>query len=192
MTMTTDPSPEPRTDSRSALPRGFRAWRRLHIVNRDEFFSLIFLSPKHNIQSWSWSRRSSRGATRQGACPGGQARPPPSWTGGGPLTWILLPVFLVFSKNMFRRVSGHSENFLFLHINNTMVILLKTASVQVSSIQIMQVRVQNKGKSVWKSIYVGDVTTPPSLNFCLSSSNSVDKLKVKNKNFYKFYLLLLL
>ena len=31
-----------------------------------------------------------------------------------------------------------------------MEILLKTVSVQVSSIQIMQVRVQNKGKSVWK------------------------------------------
>ena len=36
------PSPEPRTDSRSALPRGFRAWRRLRIVKRDESFSLIF------------------------------------------------------------------------------------------------------------------------------------------------------
>ena len=36
--------------------------------------------------------------------------------------------------------------------------LLKTASVRVSSIQIMQVRVQNKGKSVWKSRYVGDVS----------------------------------
>ena len=43
--------------------------------------------------------------------------------------------------------------------NNTMAILLKTASVRVSSIQIIQVRVQNKGKSVWKSIYVGDVST---------------------------------
>ena len=39
-----------------------------------------------------------------------------------------------------------------------MVILLKTASVRVSFIQIMQVRVQNKGKSVWKSRYVGDVS----------------------------------
>ena len=36
------PSPEPRTDSRSALPRGFRAWRRLCIVKHDDFFSLIF------------------------------------------------------------------------------------------------------------------------------------------------------
>ena len=36
------PSPEPRTDSRSALPRGFRAWRRLRIVKRDDFFSPIF------------------------------------------------------------------------------------------------------------------------------------------------------
>ena len=39
-----------------------------------------------------------------------------------------------------------------------MAILLKIASVRVSSIQIMQVRVQNKGKSVWKSRYVGDVS----------------------------------
>ena len=33
---------EPRTDSRSALPRGFRAWRRLRVVKRDDFFSLSF------------------------------------------------------------------------------------------------------------------------------------------------------
>ena len=39
-----------------------------------------------------------------------------------------------------------------------MAILLKTASLWVSSIQIMQVRVQNKGKSVWKSRYIGDVS----------------------------------
>ena len=39
-----------------------------------------------------------------------------------------------------------------------MAILLKTALVRVSSIQIMQVRVQNKGKSVWKSRYDGDVS----------------------------------
>ena len=73
-----------------------------------------------------------------------------------------------------------------------MVILLKTASVQVSSIQIIQVRVQNKGKSVWKSRYDGDVSTPPRLTHCLFSSNSVDKLKVIKKNFYKLCLLLLL
>ena len=39
-----------------------------------------------------------------------------------------------------------------------MAILLKTASVRVSSIQIIQVRVQNKGKSVWKSRYDRDVS----------------------------------
>ena len=39
-----------------------------------------------------------------------------------------------------------------------MAVLLKIAAVRVSSIQIMQVRVQNKGKSVWKSRYVGDVS----------------------------------
>ena len=36
------PSSEPRTNSRSAIPREIRAWRRLHIVKRDESFSLIF------------------------------------------------------------------------------------------------------------------------------------------------------
>ena len=66
-----------------------------------------------------------------------------------------------------------------------MVVLQKTMSVRVSFIQIMQVRVQNKGKSVWKSRYDEDVSIPPSLNLCLSSSNSVDKLKVIKKNFYK-------
>ena len=70
--------------------------------------------------------------------------------------------------------------------------MLKTASVRVSSIQIMQIRVQNKGKRVWKSRYDGDVSTPPSLTHCLSSINSVDKLKVTKKNFYKLCLILLL
>ena len=73
-----------------------------------------------------------------------------------------------------------------------MAVLLKTTSVRVSSIQIMQVRLQNKGKSVWKSRYDGDVSTPPSLNPCLSSSNLIDKLKVTKKNFHKLCLILLL
>ena len=50
--------------------------------------------------------------------------------------------------------------FLFLHKNDTMAVLLKTASVRASSIQIMQIRVQNKGKSVWKSRYDGDGLKP--------------------------------
>ena len=39
-----------------------------------------------------------------------------------------------------------------------MAILLKTTLVRVSSIQIMQIRVQNKGKRVWKSRYDEDVS----------------------------------
>ena len=46
----------------------------------------------------------------------------------------------------------------FCTINNIMAVLLKTMLVRVSFIQIMQVRVQNKGKSVWKTRYVGDVS----------------------------------
>ena len=50
-----------------------------------------------------------------------------------------------------------------------MAVLLKTASVQVSSIQIMQVIVQNKVKSVWKSRYDGDVSMPQKASPLLSS-----------------------
>ena len=168
-----------------SLPREIRAWRRLRIVKCDESFSLIFFSPNTNILSWSWGRWSSRGPTREGA------RPPPSWTGCGPPGLdSFASIFYIFWKVpswIFRSF----RELLFLQKNNTMAILLKTASVRVSSIQIMQVRVQNKGKSVWKSRYDGDVSTPPSSNLCLSSSNSVDKPKVI-KNFYKLCLLLLL
>ena len=100
-------------------------------------------------------------------------------------------IFYIF-QNLSPWIFKSFRELLFLHINNTMAILLKTTSVRVSSIQMMQVRVQNKGKSVWKSRYDEDVSTPPSLNLCLSSSNSVDKLKVIKKNFYKLCLLLLL
>ena len=115
----------------------------------------------------------------------------PCGQGGLPSVDSFTSIFYYFQKYSLWSFRSFRE-LLFLHKNNTMAIVLKTAPVRVSSIQIMQVRVQNKGKSVWKSRYVWDVSTPPSLNLCLSSSNSVDKLKVIKKNFYKLCLLLLL
>ena len=105
------PSPEPRTDSRSALPRGFRAWRRLRIVKRDEFFSLIF-SPQNTIYGVGVGEAPG-GPRGRGRALGGQAHPPPSWTGGGPPSLHLLQGFFIISKKLFREVSGHSENFCF-------------------------------------------------------------------------------
>ena len=55
-----------------------------------------------------------------------------------------------------------------------MAILLKTASARVSSIQIMQVTVQNKGKSVWKSRYDGDVSAH-------NTSDKSKKMSARNK-----------
>ena len=52
-----------------------------------------------------------------------------------------------------------------------MAILLKTASVWVSSIQIMHVRVQNKGKSVWIGRYDGDVSV--SLVHCVHKKGGI-------------------
>ena len=50
--------------------------------------------------------------------------------------------------------------------------MLKTASVWVSSIQIMQVRVQNKGKRVWKSTYDGDVSAYEKQHMKICSKNN--------------------
>mgnify|MGYP005828673587 CR=1 FL=1 len=99
------PSPEPRTDSRSVLPRGFRAWRWLRIVKRDDFFSLIF-SPRKPIYGFGVGVGGPPGGPRgRGHTLGGQAHPrgagtpPPSWTGGGPPGLHLLQVFFyIFQK----------------------------------------------------------------------------------------------
>ena len=105
---------EPQMDSRSALPREIRAWRRLRIVKRDETFSLIFFSTKANIWSWSWGRWMSRGPTRQGVCPRGA--PPPSWTGCGPPDVDSFASIFINSKKLLRGFLGHSENFYFCTI----------------------------------------------------------------------------
>ena len=186
------PSRDPRTDSRSALPREIGAWWRLRIVKRDESFFFYFSLHESKYMELELRSVDVQGAHEAGGAPRGAGAPPPS---RGP--WDCPPVdfcssiFYIFQKNSPSIFIAFRE-LLFLHKNNTMEILLKTSSDRVSSIQIMQVRVQNKGKSVWKSRYDEDVSTPPSLNFCLSSSNSVDKLKVIKKNFYRLYLLLLL
>ena len=103
------PSPEPRTDSRSSLLGGFRAWRWLCIVKRDESFSLIFFLPETRYIELELESEE----LQEGHEVGGQARPPPSWTGGGPPGLHLLQVFFLFSKKWLREVSGHSENVCF-------------------------------------------------------------------------------
>ena len=124
------PSPEPQTDSRSALPRKNRAWRRLRLVDHDNSFSLIFSGIM-----WFYSIRGVvSGATRwvqptwarqeRGARPGGLCPPRcPSLAGLG-------------SRNSYYWYKKSSQSFvpfrelLFLHKNNTMVVLLKTTSVR--------------------------------------------------------------
>ena len=99
------PSPEPRTDSRSALPREIRAWRRLRIIKRDESFSLIFSLPERE-----YIELELRSVEHQGAHEAGGA-PPPSWC--GPPGLDSFASIFIYSKNILREVSGHSENFYF-------------------------------------------------------------------------------
>ena len=104
------PSPEPRTDSRSALPREIRAWRRLRIVKRDEPFSPIFF-----LHEKEYMELELRSVEHQGAHETGGRAPHPRGQGVGPLVLILSPVFFIFSKSYLCGFSGHSENFCFLH-----------------------------------------------------------------------------
>ena len=122
--------------------------------------SLRFFSPRTWIYRVGVEVGGASGGPRgRGLAPGGWARTPPSWKGcGAPSVDSFASIFYIFQKYSPWSFRSFRE-LLFLHKNNTMAILLKTTSVRVSSIQIMQVRVQNKGKSVWKSRYDGDVST---------------------------------
>ena len=125
------------------------------------------------------------GATRWGQ---------PTWAcleGGAPW-WVVPPrgpsLVGLGSRNshLFHKKSSQSfvpfRELLFLHKNNTMVVLLKTTSVRVSFIQIMQIRVPNKSKSVWKSRYGGHVSVPPP-QVTLGSRNSLYLYKISSQSF---------
>ena len=103
------PSPEPRTDSRSALPRGFRAWRQLRIVKRNDFFSLIFSLRKQIYRVGVGVGGHPGGPRGRGSALGGA----PSLKGCGPPGLHLLRGFFIIFSKMFRGVSGHSDNISF-------------------------------------------------------------------------------
>ena len=63
------PSPEPRTDSRSALPREIRAWRWLHIVKPDETCSLIFFLSESKYMELELALEGQQGAHEIGGAP---------------------------------------------------------------------------------------------------------------------------
>ena len=86
------PSPEPRTDSRSALPREIRAWWRLRIVKRDDFFSPIFSPRKQLYRVGVGVGRSPGGPRGRGRALGGHPRE----KGVGPLVFIFGEDFLLF------------------------------------------------------------------------------------------------
>ena len=78
------PSPEPRTNSGSALPREIRAWRRLRIVKRDETFSLIFFLRETEYMELELRSVEVQGAHEIGGRALGGGAPPVSWTACGP------------------------------------------------------------------------------------------------------------
>ena len=63
------PSPEPRMDSKSALPREIRAWWRLRLVKRDETFSLIFFLPESEYMELELRLVEVQGTHKAGCAP---------------------------------------------------------------------------------------------------------------------------
>ena len=184
------PSPEANSASRLALPRKNRGWRRLRDGKlRKNFWSGVSASGvkirgKVGHQGvWDPPRRPP------GAAQGGRAHRAP----GHPLAplwphfWLLVPsgawIFCDFSWIFLRYLKIRFP----AHNKTIQAALLKTASVRVSLVQIMQEWGQNNIKSVWKSRYVWDVSTPPSLAYCLSSSNSVQRTGRDKENFDKLF-----
>ena len=102
------PSPEPRTDSRSALPRGFRAWRRLCIIKRDDSFSFIFF-----LFETKYIELELRSEELQGAHEVGGMPPTLVDRWWAPWSSSFARIFFIISEKLFREVSGHSENFCF-------------------------------------------------------------------------------
>ena len=100
MTTATNPPLEPRTDSKSALPREIRAWRRLRIIKCDDFFSPNFSLPESQYMELELRSVENQGAHETGGRAQGEgARPPPSWTGCGPPGLdSLASIFYIFQK----------------------------------------------------------------------------------------------
>ena len=94
------PSPKPRTDSRLALPGGFRAWRRLRIIKHDDFFSLFF-SHRNSIYGGGVGVRDATGGSRgRGRALGGRRAPHPRGKVVGPLAFIFGRYFSYFLKSV--------------------------------------------------------------------------------------------
>ena len=106
-------TPEPQTDSRSALPRKNGAWLRLHLVKHDNSFSLnFFLEICDFIASGLRSAGPPGGynppgrARRGGRALVGCAHP------GAPLRWVLAPEILIIGIKNPRKVSSISRTFI--------------------------------------------------------------------------------
>ena len=87
------PSLEPRTDSGSALPSEFGAWRRLRIVKRNESLSLIFF-----LREREYMELELRSVELQGAHEAGGAPPTLVARVWAPWTWVFASIFYYFQK----------------------------------------------------------------------------------------------
>ena len=153
----------------------------------DVFREIWSNPPRYLGQGQYIVQRGASGGDRGGHATLGRG-PTPSraqlWRGC--LVWPLrLPFWLRGSSGEIWRSQLFSEFFSKVDFSaqkeDTRAILLKTALVHVSCIQIIQVRGKTTAKVFGKVDTFWTYQLPPSLAYCLSSSNSVDKLNAIKK-----------
>jgi hypothetical protein len=126
----------------------------LYHKTRWNFFSYFFLRESEFI-ALELGQTAACGPHKASESALGGACPVALWaTGGSSSVDSCASTFYLFHKKSPKSFVQFRELW-FLHKNNTMVVLLKTALVRISFIWI---RVQNKSNSVWKSRYDGDVS----------------------------------
>ena len=99
------PAEQLRQSPRLVPPRFHLVAAEFHPVS---LFMIFFLDVRLHIAK-DGHRRATRWGTRQGARPGGRARPHPHGQGVAPLRNFLRSVFFIYFENDFREVSGLLE-----------------------------------------------------------------------------------
>jgi hypothetical protein len=124
-------------------------------------------------------RRRGRGDGRGGLTTGGHgqawAAPPGCVAASQPLSVHLLALWVFWWNRIFAIFSWiFTESWISAQKQDTIAILLKIALVRVSCIQNTQIRGETTAKVFGKVDTFWTYQLPPSLAYCLSSSNSVN------------------
>ena len=136
--------------------------------------SLRFFLPKRQYIEWELASEGHQGAHEVGGRAQGGA-PPPSWAGCGPPGLHLLRGFFFIFSKVFRGVSGHSENFYFLHKKQH-----HGSSAENKRQSGLVPFISYKLESKTRAKVFGKVDTMETYHFLTCTPSSLDHVRSKN------------